>query len=175
MPSVQYCFQVMVTSAWWECAKRRELPILLINTHPGYLTNGTFPMFRLIKDRISSGYINDNVPGRVLDELFDLNVSKVYFERAIKVVRYFASTCNALNLEEAPPYTIRAEQFFKRCWKANHLFNSSLSIFTSILLSVRSLIIRLSHSWTFPVCLLTFMDVLYVSYQVCFLAKRLIA
>ena len=80
-------------------------------------------MPRLIKDRISSGYINDNAPERILDELFDLDVSKVYFERAIKVVRHFASTCNALNLEEAPPCTIRAEQFFKRCWKANHLIS----------------------------------------------------
>ena len=48
-------------------------------------------MFRLIKDRISSEYINDNAPGRVLDELFDLNVSKVYFEWAIKVVRHLES------------------------------------------------------------------------------------
>ena len=45
MPSVQYCSQVMVTSAWWlECAKSRELSVLLINAHPGYLTNGIFPM-----------------------------------------------------------------------------------------------------------------------------------
>ena len=45
MPSVQYYSQVMVTSAWWlECAKSRELSVLLINAHPGYLTNGIFPM-----------------------------------------------------------------------------------------------------------------------------------
>ena len=77
-------------------------------------------MSRLIKDRVSSEYINDDVPERIPDELFDLDVSKVYFEQAIKVVRHFASTCNALNLEEAPPCTIRAEPFFQRCWKANH-------------------------------------------------------
>ena len=48
-------------------------------------------MSRLIKDRISSEYINDKIPGRILDELFDLDVSKVYFERAIKVVRHLES------------------------------------------------------------------------------------
>ena len=59
------------------------------------------PLGRLIKERISSRYINDNITVSILDELFGLDVSKVYSERAIKVVRHFASMCNALNLEDA--------------------------------------------------------------------------
>ena len=33
--------------------------------------------------------MNDKVLGRALDELFELNVSKVYFELAIKVAKHF--------------------------------------------------------------------------------------
>ena len=32
--------------------------------------------------------MNDKVPGRVLDELFEPDASKVYFEMAIKVVEH---------------------------------------------------------------------------------------
>ena len=43
------------------------------------------PLDKLIREGIDPKHLNDKVLGRALDELFELNVSKVYFELAIKV------------------------------------------------------------------------------------------
>ena len=122
------------------------------------------PLDRLIRDGIALTHINDNIHVKVLNGLFDSKISKVYFERTIKVVRHIESTFSVLNLEEAPPCIIPAEPFFKACWKVNHLI--SLSMSTLMLLAISSLIIRLFHSWTFFVFLLAFMDGFHVCFQV---------
>ena len=43
--------------------------------------------------------MNDKVPGRALDGLFDPEVSKVYFELAIKVAKHLGLPCDALSLD----------------------------------------------------------------------------
>ena len=57
------------------------------------------PLDRLIRDGIEPEHINDKVLGRALDTLFDQDVSKVYFELAIKVVTHLKLPCDALNLD----------------------------------------------------------------------------
>ncbi len=57
------------------------------------------PLDKLIRPSIKPEHINDNVLGRTLDELFELNASKVYFELAIKVVKHLNLPCDALNLD----------------------------------------------------------------------------
>ena len=44
------------------------------------------PLDKLIREGIEPEHLNDKVLGRALDKLFELGVSKVYFNRAIKVV-----------------------------------------------------------------------------------------
>ena len=57
------------------------------------------PLDKLIREGIEPGHLNDKVLGRALDELFDLDVSKVYFELAIKVATHLKLPCDALNLD----------------------------------------------------------------------------
>ncbi|WP_252178757.1 IS1634 family transposase [Endozoicomonas sp. 4G] len=57
------------------------------------------PLDKLIRPGIKPEHINDKVLGRTLDELFELNASKVYFELAIKVVKHLKLPCDALNLD----------------------------------------------------------------------------
>ena len=57
------------------------------------------PLNSLIREGIEPEHINDKVLGRALDELFELNVSKVHFELAIKVVTHLKLPCDALNLD----------------------------------------------------------------------------
>ena len=57
------------------------------------------PLDKLIREGIEPEHINDKVLGRALDELFDLDVSKVYFELANKVVTHLKLPCDALNLD----------------------------------------------------------------------------
>ena len=57
------------------------------------------PLEKLIRGGIEPEHINDKVLGRALDVLFDLDVSKVYFELAIKVAKHLKLPCDALNLD----------------------------------------------------------------------------
>ena len=57
------------------------------------------PLDKLIREGIEPEHLNDKVLGRALDELFDLDVSKVYFELAIKVTTHLKLPCDALNLD----------------------------------------------------------------------------
>ena len=57
------------------------------------------PLDKLIRGGIEPEHINDKVLGRALDVLFDLDVSKVYFELAIKVAKHLKLPCDALNLD----------------------------------------------------------------------------
>ncbi|KEQ19443.1 hypothetical protein GZ78_05745 [Endozoicomonas numazuensis] len=57
------------------------------------------PLDKLIREEIKPEHLNDKVLGRALDELFDLDVSKVSFELAIKVVTHLKLPCDALNLD----------------------------------------------------------------------------
>ena len=57
------------------------------------------PLDRLIREGIKPEHMNDKVLGRALDELFELDVSKVYFELAIKVATHLKLPCDALNLD----------------------------------------------------------------------------
>ncbi len=57
------------------------------------------PLDKLIRPGIEPEHINDKALGRTLDELFELDVSKVYFELAIKVVKHLKLPCEALNLD----------------------------------------------------------------------------
>ena len=43
---------------------------------------------KLTRERIEPEHMNDKVPGKSLDELFELDVSKVYFEPAIKTAEH---------------------------------------------------------------------------------------
>ena len=57
------------------------------------------PLDRLIREGIKPEHMNDKVLRRALDELFELDVSKVYFELAIKVATHLKLPCDALNLD----------------------------------------------------------------------------
>ncbi len=57
------------------------------------------PLNKLIREGIKPEHLNDKILGRALDELFDLDVSKVYFELAIKVATHLKLPCDALNLD----------------------------------------------------------------------------
>ena len=57
------------------------------------------PLDKLIRAGVEPEHLNDKVLGRALDKLFELDVSKVYFNRAIKVVKHLKLPCNALNLD----------------------------------------------------------------------------
>lgn len=57
------------------------------------------PLDKLIREGIKPEHLNDKVLGRALDELFELNVSKVYCELAIKVVNHLKLPCEAVNLD----------------------------------------------------------------------------
>jgi len=57
------------------------------------------PLDRLIRDGIEPEHINDKVLGRTLDTLFDQDVSKVYSELAIKVVKLLKLPCNSVHLD----------------------------------------------------------------------------
>ena len=94
---------------------------MIINGFPWVFANK--PLDRLIRDGIAPAHIDDNIYVKMLNRLFDTKISKVYFERAIKVVKHIESTFDVLNLEEAPPCIIPAEQFFKACWKVKHLIS----------------------------------------------------
>ena len=64
---------------------------------PRFFANN--PLDRLIRDGIEPEHLNDKVLGRTLDALFDLDVSKVYFELAGKVVKHLKLPCDAVNLD----------------------------------------------------------------------------
>ena len=57
------------------------------------------PLDKLIREGIDPEHLNDKVLGRALDTLFELDVSKVYFELAIKVAKHLKLPCDALNLD----------------------------------------------------------------------------
>ncbi|AMO57623.1 hypothetical protein GZ77_14325 [Endozoicomonas montiporae] len=57
------------------------------------------PLDKLIREGIKPEHMNDKVLGRTLDELFEQDVSKVYSELAIKVVKHLKLPCDALNLD----------------------------------------------------------------------------
>lgn len=52
------------------------------------------PLDKLIREGVQPEHLNDKVLGRTLDELFELNVSKVYFELAIKVINHLKLPCS---------------------------------------------------------------------------------
>ena len=68
-----------------------------LHMFPQFFSNK--PLDKLIREGIEPEHINDKVLGRALDELFELDVSKVYFELAIKVVTHLKLPCDALNLD----------------------------------------------------------------------------
>lgn len=57
------------------------------------------PLDKLIREGVQPEHLNDKVLGRTLDELFELDVSKVYFELAIKVINHLKLPCEAVNLD----------------------------------------------------------------------------
>ncbi|KEQ17100.1 IS1634 family transposase [Endozoicomonas numazuensis] len=57
------------------------------------------PLDKLIREGVEPEHLNDKVLGRALDEMFNLDVSKVYFELAIKVAKHLKLPCEALNLD----------------------------------------------------------------------------
>ena len=46
------------------------------------------PLDKSIREGTEPEHMNDKVPGRVLDKILEPNVSKVYFEMAIKVAEH---------------------------------------------------------------------------------------
>ena len=68
-----------------------------LHMFPQYFANK--PLDKLIREEIEPEHMNDKVLGRALDELFELDVSKVYFELAIKVAKHLKLPCDALNLD----------------------------------------------------------------------------
>ncbi|MCW7551620.1 IS1634 family transposase [Endozoicomonas gorgoniicola] len=68
-----------------------------LHMFPQFFSNK--PLDKLIREGIEPEHINDKVLGRALDELFELGVSKVYFELAIKVATHLKLPCDALNLD----------------------------------------------------------------------------
>ncbi|UYM14542.1 IS1634 family transposase [Endozoicomonas euniceicola] len=68
-----------------------------LHMFPQFFSNK--PLDKLIREGIEPEHINDKVLGRTLDELFELGVSKVYFELAIKVATHLKLPCDALNLD----------------------------------------------------------------------------
>ena len=57
------------------------------------------PLDKLIREGIEPEHINGKVPIMALDNLFDLDFSKVYSELAIKAVRHLKLPFDALNLD----------------------------------------------------------------------------
>ncbi len=57
------------------------------------------PLDKLIREGIKPEHMNDKVPRKTLNKLFEKNVSKVYSELAIKVVTHLKLPCHALNLD----------------------------------------------------------------------------
>lgn len=57
------------------------------------------PLDKLIREGIEPEHLNDKALGRTLDEIFELDASKVYFELAIKVAKHLKLPCKALNLD----------------------------------------------------------------------------
>ena len=57
------------------------------------------PLDKLIREGVEPEHLNDKALGRTLDEMFNLGVSKVYFELAIKVAKHLKLPCEALNLD----------------------------------------------------------------------------
>ena len=90
-------------------------------------------------------------------------------------MRHIESTFGVLNLEEAPPCIIPAEQSFKACWKVNHLI-FSLNVHVNAAgyqQSDHPPLPFVDISWTFLVFLLAFVDFLYVCFQVGFSGQTL--
>ena len=75
-----------------------------LHRFPRFFDNN--PLGKLIRNKIEPEHINDNALRRSLGELFDPDISKVYFEQAIKVLRH---------LEEVPPYYHPCGTVSSRC------------------------------------------------------------
>lgn len=57
------------------------------------------PVDRLIGEGIQAEHLNDKVLGRVLDDLYNADVSNLYLNLAIKVVNHLKLPCKTLNLD----------------------------------------------------------------------------
>ena len=57
------------------------------------------PLDKLIREGIKPEHINDKIPGRALDKLFDIGVTSIYSRLAIKVVKHLKRPCKALHLD----------------------------------------------------------------------------
>ena len=55
------------------------------------------PLDKLIRPGIEPEHINESVLGRALDQLFELDVSEVYFSLAVKAINVLKLPCKALN------------------------------------------------------------------------------
>ena len=99
--------RVQKTSDDWNVSHGEAVVAMIINglgftgrslhMFPQFFANK--PLDKLIRDGIKPEHLNDKVLGRTLDELFELDVSKVYFELAIKVVNHLKLPCEAVNLD----------------------------------------------------------------------------
>ncbi|WP_257296294.1 IS1634 family transposase [Endozoicomonas sp. YOMI1] len=63
------------------------------------------PIDRLIGEGIQAEHLNDKILGRALDSLYDVGVSDLYLNLAIKVVNHLKLPCKALNLDGTSLHT----------------------------------------------------------------------
>ena len=99
--------RVPKTSDDWKVSHGEAVVAMIINglgftgrslhMFPQFFANK--PLDKLIREGIEPKHLNDKVLGRTLDELFEADVSKVYFELAIKVVNHLKLPCKAVNLD----------------------------------------------------------------------------
>lgn len=68
-----------------------------LHMYPEYFSEK--PTERLLGKGILPSHINEDVMGRFLDSLYDLGVSELYQEIALRVVKYLKLPCNSLNLD----------------------------------------------------------------------------
>ena len=57
------------------------------------------PLDKLIRPGIEPEHIKESVLGRALDQLFELDVSEVYFSLDVKAINVLKLPCKALNLD----------------------------------------------------------------------------
>lgn len=63
------------------------------------------PIDRLIGEGIQAEHLNDKILGRALDSLYDVGVSDLYLNLAIKVVNHLKLPCKVLNLDGTSLHT----------------------------------------------------------------------
>ena len=68
-----------------------------LHMYPEYFSEK--PTERLLGKGILPCHINEDVMGRFLDSLYELGVSGLYQEIALRVVKYLKLPCNSLNID----------------------------------------------------------------------------